>query len=127
MSLDLKVLHTDFSVCQFKHDEPVPAWAEGGEFLAITRTAAELSIVVDTGLVPSSVHAEHGWRAFKVGGPLDFSLIGILASLATTLAEAEISIFAISTFNTDYLLVKAEKLDRAVDALRSAGHKVLVQ
>ena len=125
MILELEILQSSFSVCQLEHDAPVPTWAEGGEFVSIIRTAEELSVVTAKDRVPATVKAEHGWRAIKVVGPLDFSLIGILASLATTLAEAGISIFAISTYNTDYLLVKGDQLENTVDALQNAGHKVL--
>jgi uncharacterized protein len=125
MNLDLEILQPNFSICQLESDAAMPGWAESGELIAITRTTEELSIVAETRLLPSDIQVEHGWRALKVAGPLDFSLVGILASLATTLAEAGVSIFAISTFNTDYLLVKGEQLDDTLTALQSAGHTVL--
>jgi uncharacterized protein len=125
MKLELEILQSNFSVCQLEPGAPLPAWADQGQLLAVTRTTEELSIVAESNRVPKNVHAEHGWQALKVAGPLDFSLVGILASLATTLADAGVSIFAISTFNTDYLLVKAQQLDEAVAALQRAGHEVL--
>ena len=95
-----------------------------GELFAITRTPDELSIVCSQANVPPNTFSEPDWRALKVSGPLDFSLTGILASLASPLAQAGISIFALSTFDTDYLLVKSGALDRAVEVLRRAGHAV---
>lgn len=95
-----------------------------GPLASITRTADELSVVCAEATVPQRVQAERGWRALRVEGPLEFSLTGVLASLAVPLAEAGISIFAISTFNTDWLLVQSVRLGEAVEALRDAGHEV---
>lgn len=104
-------------------DAPIPAWAiEPSAFASITRTAGELSVVCPEARVPSGIQAERGWRALQIHGPLPFDAVGILAGLASPLAGAGISIFAVSTFDTDYVLVKAEQLDRAVDALVAAGH-----
>ena len=113
------------TVCQLPAEAPLPAWAaHATAFVSITRTAEELSIVCTEGLAPEDVKQEPGWRAFQVRGPLDFGLTGILASLLDPLAKAKISIFAISTFNTDYVLVKEPAVDAAVAALRGAGHRV---
>jgi len=89
---------------------------------SITRTPAELSIVCDASSVPAGVKAEGPFRAVVVRGPLDFSLTGVLASLAGPLASAGISIFAVATFDTDYILVRAHEIDRAMGVLRDAGH-----
>lgn len=97
-----------------------------GDLYAITRTRDELSIVCPQADVPPSTFSEPEWRALKVAGPLDFSLTGVLASLAAPLADAGISIFALSTFDTDYLLVKSDVLALAVEVLRRAGHSVAV-
>jgi hypothetical protein len=93
--------------------------------LAIVRSADELSIVCEESKVPMDVKTERGWRVLKVLGPLDFSLVGILSDLANALAKAGVSIFAISTYDTDYVLVKQDQLDVALFALREAGHEVL--
>ena len=93
-------------------------------FHAIVRTAEELSIVCAEQAVPPGVICQRGWRGLKVAGPLDFALTGVLASLAGPLAEAAVSIFAISTYDTDYLLIREVQLDTAIDALRRAGHAV---
>ena len=113
-----------FAVCRFDPQEARPAWVSEADFSSVTRTAEELSIVCRENLVPEDVMREAGWACLKVEGPLDFSLTGVLASLAGPLAEAGISIFAVSTFDTDYLLVKAHDLEDAAVALRQAGHTV---
>ncbi len=115
--LSLLVLPQKLAICSFDSKAKIPIWVEGDDYFSITRTDDELSIVCSQERVPDGIRAERDWRAFKVEGPLDFSLTGILASLTKPLAEAGISIFAISTFNTDYLLVKADKLDKAVKVL----------
>ena len=111
------------TVCRLEADAAIPIWASAGPFFSITRTAVELSIVCAEELVPESVRAEVGWRALEVAGPLDFALTGILAAIVGPLAEAGISIFAVSTFDTDYVLVKEEMLSQALEVLRAAGHQ----
>jgi uncharacterized protein len=122
--MNLTILSDTFAICRLSAAEDVPDWAMFGEFVSITHTADELSIVCAEKHVPSDVKADRGWRALKVEGPLDLALTGILASLANPLAEAQINLFAISTFDTDYLLVKGYNLDRACAVLRQAGHVV---
>lgn len=115
------------AVCQLAPDKPIPAWAAGKvSFCSITRTSEELSIVCPESLVPAGVKQETGWRALKVDGPLDFALTGILASVAGPLAQAGVSIFALSTYNTDYVLVKDSQVTEAVRALQAAGHTVKI-
>jgi hypothetical protein len=111
------------AVCRLEPDEPVPAWARG-EFVAVTRTAEELSVVCDETAVPEDVVSEQRWRCLKLQGPLDFSLVGVLASLLAPLAAESVSIFAISTYDTDYVLVREGDLARALHALRGAGWEV---
>jgi hypothetical protein len=93
--------------------------------LAFIRTRDELTVVCVERLVPPEVIAERGWRALQVQGPLDFALVGVLAAITVPLAEAGVSIFAISTYDTDYILVKEEALERAIQALGQAGFLVL--
>jgi hypothetical protein len=119
--LNLSLLRERLAVCRLAPDAPLPGWA-GEEFTAITRTPQELSIVCAQEHVPHDIQAERGWRALMVDGPLDFGLTGILASLASPLAAIGISIFALSTYDTDYLLIKEDRLEQAIDCLRSAGH-----
>jgi len=116
--LTLSILPDRFAVCRLDSNYPIPLWVlKSKEFFSITRTDEELSIVCFEDSVPYDVKAEKGWRAFKVEGPLDFSLSGILSSLINPLARKEISIFAISTYDTDYILVKEEQLAEAKDVL----------
>ena len=97
-----------------------PGWVRGG-FWSITQTSDELSIVCPQECVPGGVLHEGGWRVLKVPGPLSFALTGIMASISSALADAGISIFALSTYDTDYILVKADQLENAIDALRRQG------
>jgi hypothetical protein len=106
-------------------DAPVPDWAIQDGSSSFTRTGEELSILCREALVPEDIRAERGWRALRVAGVLDLSQIGVLASLVAPLAGAGISLFALSTFDTDdYLLVKEQDLGRAVEALVAVGHAV---
>ncbi|WP_026590705.1 ACT domain-containing protein [Bacillus sp. UNC437CL72CviS29] len=122
--MNLTILDTTFSVIKLPKTEEVPSWASKGELFSITRTNEELSIVCASSNVPDNVlkDVEHDWKCIKVEGMLDFGLTGILSSLANPLADNNISIFAISTFNTDYLLVKLHSVEKAKSALENAGH-----
>lgn len=103
----------------------MPPWADaGGPPASVTRTAAELSVVCAEDAVPDGVTAERGWRALEAQGPFAFTLTGVLASLLVPLADAGVPIFALSTFDTDYVLVPAARAEDAVTALREAGHDV---
>lgn len=119
----LRLLPHMLAVCRLAAQAAFPEWAQG-ELVALVRTADELSVVCAAAAVPVDVLAEPGWRALCVQGPLDFSLVGVLAELSKVLAAAEVSIFAISTYETDYLLVKEVTLAQAVLALQKAGHLV---
>lgn len=126
--MNLSLTPDRLTVCQLPPDAAIPAWtATARGLVSLTRTTNELSIVCAEGLAPSDVKQETGWRAFKIKGPLDFGLTGILASVLDPLAKAGISIFAISTYNTDYILVKADKVEAATAALRAAGHSVSIE
>jgi hypothetical protein len=121
---DLTVLNGSFAIVRLPPDSPLPPWATDGEFLSATRTSDELSIVCAAGRVPDSVVSERGWRVLKVIGVFALSEVGVLAALSASLAAAEVSLFVISTFETDYLLVSQKQLDVAIAALRRAGHRV---
>lgn len=124
LRLTLFLIEGRFAVCQLPPGEEVPAWSAGGAFTSVIRTRDELSVVCAEGVVPAGTECEGGWRIFQIEGPLDFGLTGILASVAAPLAAAGVSIFALSTFNTDYVMVKAESMETAIAALTAAGHRV---
>ena len=122
--LTLTLQPETFAVCRLAPDAPVPTPPAGGSLYSWTRTDAELSVVCAEGEAPEADHYEGGWRGLVVDGPLAFEQVGILAELAGVLADAEVSLFVLSTFDTDYLLVKQEVLDTAIGALRQRGHTV---
>jgi len=123
-ALALTLLEALLAVCRLDADAAVPAWATVGPLFSVTRIADELSIICPEECVPVGVRCEKGWRAFKLEGPFEFSEVGILSAVAAPLAEAGVGIFAVSTFDTDYLLVKEESLDPAAHALLGRGHEV---
>jgi hypothetical protein len=116
-----------YAVCRLPPEAPVPAWAWGGEISSVTRTSHELSIVCAQVRVPNDIEKETGWRAIRVDAVLDPALTGVLAGLLDPLAEARISIFALSTFLTDYILIRDPDLPRALEIFRSNGHPVAAQ
>lgn len=124
MKLTLSVLNDTFAICRFDKTSPVPEWATKGDFYSITHTDDELSIVCSQENIREVDKIDKGWKALKVKGPLDFSLVGIMANLSSTLANGGVSVFVISTFDTDYILVKEESLKKAIDLLAQAGHTV---
>lgn len=123
--LTLQKVDGTFAVCRLAHDSAIPAWATSDGFFSITRTRDELSIVCAESQVPSGVHCERGWQCLRVVGSMAFTEVGVLASLVAPLAAAGISVFAISTFDTDYLLVKAKDWQATLAELKLVGHKVL--
>jgi len=125
--LDLHVLPGSYAICRLGPGDAPPAWATRGGFFSITRTAGELSVVCDAAAVPATARAEGGFKVLAVRGPLELDLTGVLASLAAPLASAGIALFSISTFDTDHVLVRDGNLDRAIEALREAGHHVRVE
>ena len=122
--MTLIVVDDTFAVCRLASDSPIPPWATAGDLFTITRTPDELSVVCRQDAVPQGINCERGWRCLRVAGTIPFSVVGILASLTAPLADAGITVFAVSTFDTDYLLVKGKDLAAAVDALQRGGHTV---
>jgi hypothetical protein len=120
----LQTLPDTFAVAKLAADELAPEWANMGSFSSVTRTGGELSIVCPEANVPLDVPSERGFKCLCVKGPLEFSMVGILASLLDPLAAAGVAVFVISTFDTDYLLVKVEEFERTAHALLAAGHRV---
>jgi uncharacterized protein len=119
----LSTLSDELAVCRLAPDAAVPGWVRGA-FTCVTRTNEELSIVCDGAVVPESVQAERGWRGLKLEGPIPFELTGVAAALLAPLAAARISVFLVSTFDTDYLLLKSDVFARAVEVLRGAGYDI---
>ncbi len=122
--LELSLLPERFAISRLAADAPIPAWATQGPFFSVTRTGDELSIVTELSRVPVGVQSQPGWRVLKVHGPFVLSEIGVLAALTAPLAETKISLFAVSTFDTDYLLLASETLPAAIAALEQAGHSI---
>lgn len=124
MQLRFRRLPITFAVCRLRPDAPIPL-CTATEFTSITRTAEELSIVCPVDQAPQSAKCESPWTCFKLEGPFAFSLTGVLAAFLNPLAERGIPIFAVSTFDTDYILVKEEHAATALEALQAAGHDLV--
>jgi hypothetical protein len=122
--LQLLGVRGTFAVCKLPPGSPVPPWATAGDLFSLTRTPDELSLVCRQEAVPEGVVCERGWRCLRVAGSMPFTLVGVLAALTTPVARAGVGVFALSTFDTDYLLVKAADWEKAIAALRAAGHVV---
>lgn len=121
--MEIKVLEQNFTVCQVA-DYTLVNWE--AEFCFTGKTDEEYSLVCTTDDVPVNViRRDDGWKGFRIQGILDFSLVGILAKIAALLAENSIPIFAISTYNTDYVLTKAEHYEKALEVLKQAGYAIV--
>ncbi|TJX15449.1 ACT domain-containing protein [Tissierella creatinini] len=120
--MELKIINQDFSICKLKNLSQIDY---SDEFCFISKTDEELSLVCNTKLVPkNAIECDNGWKAFRIQGVLDFSLIGILSKISTLLAESEIGIFAVSTYNTDYIFTKEENFDKAIKILEDSGYVI---
>lgn len=116
-TLTLQIFEPELAICRLPPTSPIPEWIGDKDFVSVTRTPDELSIVCYEVQVPGDVKAERSWRMLGIKGPLDFSMTGVLASLVSPLSDAGIAVFAISTYNTDYLLIKADRFDRTLEIL----------
>lgn len=123
--LTLKLLKEKFGVCRLDKNSLIPEWSQNSEFFSITKTADELSIVCNEDNIPDDIRCEKDWRILKVEGPLDFSLVGILSKISTILAQKRISIFAISTYDTDYIHIKDKDINNAIELLRKEHYDVI--
>jgi hypothetical protein len=124
-SFTLTLLDGEYAIARLDARAPLPVWADGESGVsAITRTPDELSILVPAARVPPEADATRGWRGLVVHGPFPFETVGVMATLSFALADAEVSLLAVSTFDTDYFFVQARDLARAIDALRARGHRV---
>ena len=124
MTLTLCLRPGRLCVCRLDPADPVPEWAASASFSSITRTPSELSVICREESVPTGVRCERGWRGLEVRGPLDFSQIGVLRAIADPLARDGVSLLAVSTFDTDWILVREENLTRAIASLNAAGLQV---
>jgi len=122
--LSLSVLPLELSVCRLAPDAAIPEWATRSSFFCVMRTANELSVVCPASAVPAGVQQTPGWRALQLHGPFAFDETGILEAVLHPLAAAGVGIFALSTYDTDYVLVREAQLQAAVAAIRAAGHNI---
>ena len=121
--MELKVLDMDLSVCKVSSVDDIDP---GADFFFVGKTDEEISLVCETSHVPSSVLVrDDGWKGFRIVGELDFSLIGILSRISSVLADNKIGIFAVSTYNTDYILVRGSDLERALNTVASSGYEIV--
>ena len=123
--LTMKLIKEKYGVCRINPNELIPEWAQNSDFFSITKTCDELSIVCSQDDIPNDIQCEKDWKILKIEGPLDFSLVGILASISTILAQKGISIFAISTYDTDYILVKNKDIDNAIESLIKERYEII--
>ena len=124
--MDLALLAQELAVCRLAAEDDVPPWAWRGEFVSISRARGELSVICAAGAVPTDagLRADRGWRALAVTTPMDFDVVGVAAALTRPLADAGISVLPVATHDTDYFLIKGDRVADAIDALLAAGHKV---
>ena len=123
--LQLSLLDKIYGICVFENDAPIPDWAAMTSFCSITRTQEELTIVCPQNIIPSDCEYDADWRCFRIDGSFDLNQIGVISSLAAPLAEAGISIFVVSSYDTDYILVKDQKVEQAVTVLSDNGHLIV--
>ena len=127
ITLNLSLLKETYAVCRLNPTTVVGDWADHGEFCSITKTSEECSVVCPQDKVPDDIKAEKHWRIFKIEGPFAFTQVGILNAVTKVLAENGISLFALSTFDTDYILVKSKDLVHAIECLSQAGHTLTIR
>lgn len=129
MCLDFTILKGTYSIYRLNKDSAIPDWTYDSDFYSFTRTQDELSIVckhVDI-TMDDKIKIDEHWRILKINGPLDLSLIGIIANIFSIFKENKISIFTISTYDTDYILVKNQHIDKALTVLKNNGHKIFIE
>jgi uncharacterized protein len=123
--MKIELLNEKYSVYKLDADHKISIDLLKYSFATITKTKDEISIVCETGLVNEYRKEESGWKILKIIGPLDFGLIGILSKISTILADAKISIFAISTFDTDYIMIKEENIGKSIRVLKKNGYEMI--
>jgi hypothetical protein len=120
--MNLKILGNTYQIVKLKIKDKIPDEIFSSEFYSVTKTGEEISIVTDDRIIIQSENTEKGWKVIKILGILDFSLTGIIANIGKVLSDAEISVFAVSTYNTDYILIKEQNLDKAIEALTNNSY-----
>jgi hypothetical protein len=123
VQFSFKLLPARYAITRLGPSDPVPSWPRG-DFVSVTRTPDELSIVCSEEAVPGNARADRGWRCLALQGPFALDQTGVAAEFTTVLAAAGVSVFVVATFDTDYVLVPDRLLERGVSALRAAGHVV---
>lgn len=127
MTHNLKVLHQKYSISRYQPDSVLPDWIYLSEFYSITKTFEELSVVAaQPDPMPENIAGSKDWRVLKIIGPLDFSLIGVIAEISNILKDARVPIFTISTYNTDYILVKEKDLDITIKSLMDKNYTITI-
>ena len=114
-----------YGICIFPNNAPVPEWAVTASLYSITRTKKELTIVCPQSVIPSDCEYDSNWRCFRIDGSFDLNQVGVISSLAAPLAQAGVSIFVVSSYDTDYFLVTGEKVEKAIAALSDNGHLIV--
>lgn len=124
VTLQLHLLEGSLAICRLAPDAPIADWM-AGPFFSLTRTPDETSVLCSETSIPPSVRCEPGWRALQIQGPFPFDAVGILAAVLEPLRRAHLPILAISTFDTDYVMVRQPMLEQAIEVLEAAGHEIL--
>ena len=122
--LKLSLLEDFFGICVFESNASISEWAGTASFCSITRTEKKLTVVCPQNIIPADIEHERDWRCFRIDGSFDLNQIGVISSLAAPLAQAGISIFVVSSYDTDYILVKEEKVEQAIAVLSGDGHSI---
>jgi hypothetical protein len=120
----ISVLKDDFAICRLNAFDGIPDWALQNPLSSVTRTSEELSIVCPTNVIPENLPCEQNWKCLKIHGPLDISEVGIISKLTSALAAEEISVFVLSTYDTDHIFVKTMNIEKTVKVLTDDGHQI---
>ena len=123
--LQLTLLNEIFGICRYENSIPIPDWAATTMMCSVTRTKKELTIVCPKMIIPAESDCDCNWRCFRIDGGFDLDEIGVIASVSVPLAEAGISIYVVSTYDTDYFLVKDIAAEKAFAVLKDSGHKII--
>jgi uncharacterized protein len=125
MKLKFKVLPNKYAICRLSPNAAIPGWLATAEFFSVTRTAEELSVVAVQELAEAEdADCSREWRIMKIEGPLDLTIVGLIAGVAGVFKDAGVPIFTMSTYDTDYIMVKEQDLGAGIRALEASGHEV---